>query len=854
MPDAKMMDNMARNIFSGVRKFVYDNDFTLYVMERPESASVSVQAWVKTGSINEGEYLGCGLSHFLEHMLFQGCDGYKGQKCADTVNSLGGNINAYTSYAETVYHIDMPSAEAETAINILCSMLKSPEFPEEKFVSEKQVILRERDMGRDNQMRVLFENLWRSVFKVHPVRHPIIGYHDKIVSVTRDMMVDYYRRRYSPVRSFMVICGNLDAERAAAMVGEKISGWGLGDINEISLPVEPVSCGLRESDTFFKDPLSRIAFGSQSAGAAHPQIAAIDVLYGVLGSSQSSRLVKNLQLERELALSINAFNYAPYFGGMSGVMAICTPDKLGALEKAIREELALVAGGAVTAAEVEREVLQQTTDYLRLLRTNSGLATVLGNTLVTYNDYNAAGVYYDRLSKITVPQVKEAAAAWLGEDQMSIVRQLPDDKKSKPKNGVGSKKRTAAIESKPLRHGGTMVTVPRAQLPLMDICIVIPGGVVMENADNSGISSLLCAMLTAGTKRWTENQLSDFIDSNALDLSISSGNNSIVFKLNCRSDRFEAAMQVLTSIMTEPVFGAKALQREKTNMLEGLKSRHLNPHNVATDKALEVMFGSHPYSLPSCGKAASIGKITAATLRKFYHSCLISDKTIFAIGGSFDRAKVQKYFEELAAALPWNKQAFADTLPPAPVFSERSREKTVKLPREQSVVIVALPGVDNTSPDRHAFDILSAALNGLSSRLFKQIREEAGLAYHTGASFFSGIHRGASFIYAITSLEGVPEVTRLLNLELKRLAEKGLDNDEFAAARRSLIFDNENLQEKLNQLVFQCALAEFYGTGIDSVVELPEIYRKITRAGVNKCIRKYFEFPGKVTVSVISAK
>ncbi len=853
MPDQNM-DRMAREVFSGVRRFTYDNDFTLYVLERPASASVSVQAWVKTGSIHEEEYLGCGLSHFLEHMLFHGCEGYSGQKCADTVNALGGGINAYTSYAETVYHIDMPAAEAETAIDILCSMLKTPEFPEAKFASEKNVILRERDMGRDSHSRMLFENLWRGVFSVHPARHPIIGYHDKIVSVTRDMMMDYYRRRYSPVRSFMVICGRVDADAAAALVGGRIASWGLGNIRETALPVEPELTGLRGIDTLFKDPLSRITLGFKSPGAAHPRLAAMDVLYGVLGASQSSRLVRKLQLEKELALGLSSFHYSPYFGGLSGIFAVCVPEKLGRFEQAVRRELQEVASGDISGAEVEREVLQQATDYLRVLRTDSGLAGVLGNTVSTYGDHNAAGIYYDRLCRTGLEEVKEAAAEWLDENQMCIVRQRPADAAGQTAAVTAPGARKTVIESTGLKNGGRLVMLPRRDLPLLDICVVLPGGVILETAENSGITSLLCSLLTAGTKRWNEAELSEYIDSNALDVSVTCGNNSIIIRINCRSDRFEAAMDVLQSMMAEPLLEGKSLKREKNVMLESLKSRRLSPQSAAADKMLELMFGKHSYSRSSAGTEASIAAVTSAKIRNYYHSCLIRDKIVFAVGGAFEKNAVKRRFEQLAGALSWSGKSFQDILPEPPVFSARRRNGVLELPREQSVVMLAVPGFDNVAPERYAFDLIMSALNGLSSRLFKTIREDAGLAYSTGASFFSGIQPGAFWVYAVTSRAGVEQVENLLLQELDRLHRNGLDEDEFDAAKRSVIFDNEQLIDKQDMLVFHCALSEFYGNSAVRVLAMPEVYRAMTREEVADVLRKYMGRRGKITVTVLSGQ
>lgn len=846
-------DLLARGIFDGVRKFVYDNGLTLYVLERPSSASVSVQAWVKSGSIHEEDYLGCGLSHFLEHMLFQGCTGYPNQNAADTINALGGDINAYTSYGETVYHVDVPAIEAEKGADIICSMIKTPKFPADKFLSEKEVILRERDMSRDNPTRMLMERLWREVFLVHPVRHTVIGYHEKIVSVTREMMIDYYNRRYSPERTFIVVCGAIKADAAATMIEKRLEDWTRGNLAERSLPIEPEASGLRQCDTYFNDPLARLGLGFQSPSIADPQVAAVNVLSGILGQSQSSRLIQRLVLERELALNLGSFNYSPYFCGMMGFFAICTPDKMQALEAALREELKLVVNGEISAKEVEREVLQQSTSYLKMLRNNSGLANALGNTIMAFGNHSAAGLYYDRLNNVDVGSVCSAAATLLPENRMAIVRQYPEQKR-KSVSASKEKAPTYPIKTEQLSNGVRLVIHQKKQLPLIDICVTIPGGVILEKAANSGITMLLATMLSSSNKRWNEAELALFIDENALDLNIIGGRNSLVIQINCRADHFDAAMELLQSLMTEPKFNEKELKREKNNILESLKSRSLNPVRVARDQAAIAIYGRHPYSRPSIGTEKGIRNIKIEDLYQFYYSCLIPESVVFGIAGDFNKKQAKAKFESIISAAKWSTGNISALMPPPPKFKINRRSKTLELPREQSVALLALPGCDNYGIERCAFDILESALNGLSSKLFKTIREDAGLAYSTGVEVSSGIHPGLLALYAVTSSNGMTAAMTLLEHELHRMRTKGLTAAEYRAAVRSAAFAYERLLENQNTLIFHATLSEYYGNSSRLALELPDIYRRLTRKQVNDIIKSYFSFPGIVAINVLSTQ
>ena len=207
-----------------VRPALFDNGLRAYVIPKNEAPTVTVQAWVATGSIHEDEFLGCGLSHFLEHMLFQGTEKFPGSAIADTVTHLGGYLNAYTSKTHTVYYINLPAAYAAKGIEMVDDMLRNPLFPEEKFLSEKDVILRECAMYQDSPDSVLYEKLVAEAYQLHTMRHPVIGYREKIETVTRAIMCAYHAKRYTPGRTFYVIAGDVDPDRIMEILNRRATG------------------------------------------------------------------------------------------------------------------------------------------------------------------------------------------------------------------------------------------------------------------------------------------------------------------------------------------------------------------------------------------------------------------------------------------------------------------------------------------------------------------------------------------------------------------------------------------------------------------------------------------------------
>src|SRR5262245_32985176 len=193
----------------GVKLTALDNGLTVIVREDHSAPVVSAQAWCMAGSIHEGKWLGAGLSHVLEHMLFKGTTSRPGSRIDQEVQEAGGYMNAYTSFDRTVYHIDVPNTGARTAIDILCDIMQNATLPADEMVKEKQVILREMDMNVDDPSRRASRRLFETAYTRSPHRFTVIGYPDIFNEVRAEDIVAYYRAKYTPNNVFFVVVGDV---------------------------------------------------------------------------------------------------------------------------------------------------------------------------------------------------------------------------------------------------------------------------------------------------------------------------------------------------------------------------------------------------------------------------------------------------------------------------------------------------------------------------------------------------------------------------------------------------------------------------------------------------------------------
>ncbi|WP_043584292.1 M16 family metallopeptidase, partial [Geminisphaera colitermitum] len=396
-----------------VHRTVLPNGVTAIVLADDSAPVASVQVWVKTGSIHEGPLLGSGVSHFLEHMLFKGTTRRAGRAISAEIQARGGNLNAYTTFDRTVYYADLPAEHIDTGLDVLADMVLHSTLPDDEFTRERDVILREIAMTRDDMDGRLGEALFDTAFREHPFRHPIIGYKDVFSSLTHADLVAYYKGRYAANNLVVVVCGDVEPAAAHALIEQKFGSAPRGRLTPAPIAGEPAQLAPRSLDLFEDVELTRAGLAWQAPGLTHPDSPVLDLLSMILGHGDSSILWQALREKKRLVHSIDTSNWAPGATGLFFVSFTCDADQCATATAAVHAELRRALTSGLTHERLLQAVRQVVVGEINSRKTMSGQASRLGAAEVVAGDIHFSRAYFERIARVTTADLRRVLRAWL---------------------------------------------------------------------------------------------------------------------------------------------------------------------------------------------------------------------------------------------------------------------------------------------------------------------------------------------------------------------------------------------------------------------------------------------------------
>src|SRR3989449_3273084 len=336
------------------QKWVLPNGLTVIVQEDHSAPVASVQAWCASGSIDEEERLGAGLSHILEHMLFKGTKTRSTNAIAQKIQDVGGYINAYTSFDRTVFWIDVPKAGVATALDVLADATMNSTLPPEEYLKEQEVIRREFAMTIDDPDRMEGQLLFATAYQRHPYRLPVIGQMEVYNQLTQEQVMQYYKSRYVPNNLTFIVVGDVEAEKVRQQLADFFKAYPEKSLKPIFIPEEPPQLGRREVHQEFATELTRLSLAWHIPEITDPDVPALDLLSTILGDGRSSRLYRRVREEAGLAYRISAFSYTPGDPGLFGIDATLDPKKRDAAEQLVLRIIDEVKQAGVTAEELNK--------------------------------------------------------------------------------------------------------------------------------------------------------------------------------------------------------------------------------------------------------------------------------------------------------------------------------------------------------------------------------------------------------------------------------------------------------------------------------------------------------------------
>jgi len=796
-----------------VDRFVLPNGLTVLVRPDHSAQVVSVQVWIKSGSIHESPRIGSGISHYLEHMLFKGTEKRAGREISAVVQAHGGYINAYTSFDRTVYYIDLPSEHVEVALDVLGDSVFHSQLPAGEVTKERDVILREIDMGLDDPDYRLSQALMETAFREHPYRHPVIGHREVFAALGREDLVDYYRTRYVPNNAVLVIAGAVDTATLRPAIEKHFGAVPRARLAPVLVPDEPGQLAARRVDLADDVQVFRAALGYQVPGLAHPDTPALDILSLILGHGDSSILWQTLRERRKLVHHVDASNWNPGSKGLFFLSLVGDTDKGSAAIAALHEEIDRACARGFTEAQLRKAVRQALVAEINVRRSMSGQASRLGIAEVVVGDLDYPATYLKRLADLTPATLNRVARQYLVPANLSTSTLVPKPAKTDAVATAGVAARSNPDFEEVQLPGGTRVLLrENSRLPQVHLRVVWQGGPAFEPADRRGATGLLSTLVTLDTKKRSSAAVAQAIEEVGGSFNDFSGNNSFGFALEVLPDDLDLALDLLEQAMLYPAFKPTTVAREREAQIAEIAEENDDIVTATRRQLREKFFGAHPLASESAGTVESVVRLDVATMKALHRRLVVAGNTVVAVSGDFRRADLLPKLMRILGKLPKGGTPRVDTRFAGPA---QTGETLAPLDRQQVIVMEAYTGTGLLDPDFYVGEVTDEVFSGMSSNLFERVREEKSLAYFVRSARIIGLQTGMFFFMAGTSTQGYREVVKEFAGEIRRVAAGRFLKGELDRCRTRLKAARRMSMQSNASCAAQAALNALYGLPVN---------------------------------------
>lgn len=826
------------------------NGLTVYIIRDSRFPLVCTRLFVGTGSANETAEQ-AGISHVLEHMVFKGTEKRPKGQVARDVESLGGYLNAATSFDKTWFITDMPAKHWKTGMDVVKDMAFHPSLDPAELEAEKDVIVSELKGGDDTPTRRMFEDLQVAGLAHTVYGRPIIGFEKTIRAVTADDLRAYIRTWYQPQNMMLLVAGDIDPKAVLAHAEELF-----GDLkNDTILPepapvqLEGAAGGPRVEVTY--GPWNKVYLGIALPAPALGDQRSIDldVLAYALGGDGTSQFYRKYRYEKQLVDSISVGNMSLNRAGLFYMVAQLDADKVEPFWQEFTRDLAALDAGKITPDVIERARFNYEDGMDRASETLDGLTSWKATVQFELGGPQGEANVRHALAAVDSARLRQAQDLWLRPDQVRVRVLAPEKAKlpdldailqrNWPAPAVERQKAAAAAEKVGKREivdlgqGRTVILQPDRTIPYVSLEILRPGGNALLKPADQGLAQLTAATLTDGCGTRDLDAMERFVAERAASLSASAGVQSFTVSLTGPA-RFNADyFALLGDLLHKPTFAEKDVRRQADTLKAALVRRQDNPMSFMGSKINGFLFpGGQPYGFDGLGTAENQDRFGPGDVQAFWKQ-QNAQPWILSVAGDFDREKVLAF----ARSLPVPTAPAVDV--PQPTWGADKRLPLSLPGRQQAHLLLAFHAVPLDHPDAPALMLLESVLSGQSGLLFNKLRDEQGLGYTVTAFYRSLPEAGFMAFYIGTTprnldvaRQGFSGIIKDIKTDLlpAELLAKGLNRMEGSYYRG---------RQSLGARADEAASERLLGQPQDFQKRLLEKAAKVTPEQLREVARKY---------------
>lgn len=779
---------------SQAQMYKLDNGQTVVVQEVKNNPIVTIDTWIKTGSIDE-EDSNNGVAHFLEHLFFKGTKTHEPGEFDKILETKGAITNAATSKDFTHYYITIPSKDFDLAMDLHGDMILHPLIPRKEMEKERKVVLEEISKDLNSPTKIMQDNLNSMLYTTHPYKRKVIGRSDVIETITRDQVLSFYNKNYSPSNMVTVIIGDVDANHAIEKTKEAFNAEYKKQTKTIYTKEAPLTKQQKKVE-YLDTESGYMVIGFRGTPIDDKDSYALDVLATILGDGRSSVLNQVLKEKKRIAFSVDAGNSTFRDDGIFYISANYEPSKCKIVQDTIFNEIEKIQKNGVTDDQLKlaKNIIERSTYYSRESITN--IATEIGYTMALTNDIKFYDTYLDNIKNVSKEDVKKVAEKYLGINRSAVSIVLPKSAKEVPVASLTQQvpataelvSENAQTQKYKLSDGATMLYTPNNVNDIIAISIYAKGGQLAEQ--KAGTANLTATAMMRGTKNYTSLELSQVLEDNGIKIQPSASADAFVINVLTTKDEYDKTLELLNEVVNNATFEDYEIDKVKTEKLNTIKRNKDVPLQRAIEEYRDLIYQNSPYSISSKILEKNIPNITKEDIINYYNSIFAPKNLVISINGNIDKDKTIQDLNNIFKPKENTKNFdFAQYNSKIPTVTT-PRQTIQKVPTTETAWILLgwqTNGVLNEK-DYATLQVIDSLLgSGMSSRLFKDLREQEGLAYQLGSGYSPNVLRGSFLLYIGTNPQTLDKAKSGLFAEITRLKTEYVGDKELQDAKEKLL-------------------------------------------------------------------
>ena len=780
----------------------FDNGISLVMVNDPSATIASSYVFVRTGSIFENQWLGYGLSHYLEHLISGGTTLQKSEtEYRKIIDQLGGASNAFTSYEYTGYYIQSSSENTLKALQVLYEWMAFSNWTVEEFQREKGVVLREMERGKANPSRQIFQRSQMLFYKDSPYRHPIIGYEDLVKKTSMNDLKSYYKLNYVPENMVVIVGGSISENIIIDHFNKTF-----GSMKQKAPPMRYSSNEKRiissSNTVVVMDNLKtqRIVIRYPIVSFYHNDVYPLDLLAFIFGNGEQSLLYQEFVVKQKIATNIYVNSITPTYGfGYFEIFVESNENESDVVQK-IQAFIDQFKRLKIKEPTLKKAVVQKRAAYILGKDSLQSYVEDIGRAMMMGQNPLFFEIYANQFVNVDTQDINRVVGEYLNEDR----RQSYVFKNKSISAYLKPSKTIIRPTSNVLVEGVNLIKVNEINQDVVRLTIHFKGGISEEVPTTNGIGNLTAKLLGKKTKGISRKKFQEKFESKGAILKASLNQNSLTYSLVTTTDNAPELIPLFLKSLIQFDTDLEMFSETKTQILKSINKKTEDWYSSAYEKLKSTIFTNESNErLPISGTAESIKPLNQLMVKKYIEKRLNSSEINIVIQANqpdkFIRS-IQKGFKQLKPRSSIQK--------PKPTFVETFNPN---LKIDQAVGVVMRVDLLNRQlsslSELIQLQLIDALLSGMrypSGLLHRRLRgNQLVYVVHTYHTKWGG--QDALFTYALTKSETLKNVEDIMSKSFEEI-QTTITDEQFNLAKSQVLFNFQNIrqsgQSKIYNLIY----------------------------------------------------